>query len=48
MTEILSSMQFFAQFSVGNYYGKNIHPQTGSDLANILCALTVYVACYTG
>jgi hypothetical protein len=33
MPGILSSVPFFALLSVGNYYAKNIHCQTGSDLA---------------
>jgi hypothetical protein len=33
MLGFLSSLTFFAPLSIGNYYEKNIHPQTGSDLA---------------
>jgi hypothetical protein len=29
----LSSLPFFILLSTGNYYAKNIHPQTESDLA---------------
>jgi hypothetical protein len=33
MPGFLSSLPFIAPLSTENYYAKNIHPQTGSDLA---------------
>jgi hypothetical protein len=33
MPGFLSSLSFFTPLSTENYYVKNIHPPTGSDLA---------------
>jgi hypothetical protein len=41
MPGFLRSLPFLAQLLIGNYYAKNIHPRTGSDLA---CRMLEYAA----